>query len=830
MFWLGCDLRRVLVSLIWPTCFLAMLHVACVKEVPHEVVMVDEISASGSTALRLSWWMRFLGFVLVSLTLVGVIAVLPDGLFGLTLDFLVCAVIVACITYIFPNRWLFAVATVCTLVGMFTLRIANVQKAELTSFPLTVTDLIIAASSPSNFLWAIGAPLWVQRSVSVVAYAAMAVAGVWIIAVIRKSDWRSMIVGAAGAFLRAACGLIVAALLAQSVIKSVSSYQTTHPDIDLWDGEGLTLFSKHVGILGFLTYSYYFESRQGASFLASSPKVPPPAWGDVEASLKKFVQPDKLDGVLPNIVAIHAESTFDPNDVLHLSTPATNSLFYTHPGEGAFQDTHYRGPGLSNVIGGSSWVTEFEVISGIDSRLFGSAGRFSHYTLSPYARNTFPRYLRDRGYAVSAFSTDDPAFYNSGRAYKLYGFEDFVGGLGPDDATTMKEALAIKPSIPDAPFMKFVLLTENHSPHRCDANHSSEYEPIQFAAEASTEQVCALREYLWRQKRIERAIGQARDFLVQEQARTGRPYVIAIYGDHQPYTFTGGDRKWSLGLDFGKHRKDQSRRKTIIEFISSKDNPLICCGSDPMPLTLFPTMLSAYIADSPNSIYLPENFFRVDHCGSDWIGFLVGMLFYERSEVEASGRTCDKYDSLIAAYQRSGVMSLQGTQDAAESEPFWDALGDTVLSWWSASGRVVIDAAGTRYGGQAPKVEVLADGAPIGELDLAASPDNTHRKIEAVDIYVSSKDTSLEAPACTARLDFRFSNDKRAGEGKNGDRNVYIKSVSMAGTQLSLNQAQIVPAGSGGVYDGVLWIWSNATASVTIPGASGCDRGQGSAG
>src|SRR4029078_580259 len=168
--------------------------------------------------------------------------------------------------------------------------------------------------------------------------------------------------------------------------------------------------------------------------------------------------------------------------------------------------------------------------------------------------------------------------------------------------------------------------------------------------------------YLWRARSSEKAIALARAYLVKEQARTGRPYVIAIYGDHQPYTFTGGGESWSLGLDFSAHRKDESKRRTSLEFISSKENPFTDHKRAPVPLTLVPTMVSAYVANSPQTLYLPENYYQIDHCGSDWIGYLVGRLFYDEAETGVSQGNCDKYESLIAAYQQSKVLNREVAQ------------------------------------------------------------------------------------------------------------------------------------------------------------------------
>ena len=102
----------------------------------------------------------------------------------------------------------------------------------------------------------------------------------------------------------------------------------------------------------------------------------------------------------PNIVILLAESTFDPNLAFHLSKPVRNGLFE----RGAH--TQALGPLFVNAVGGGTWISEFESITGLDSRLFAYMGYYTHSSLAPHVGDSFPRYLKRRGMGYPLDSGD----------------------------------------------------------------------------------------------------------------------------------------------------------------------------------------------------------------------------------------------------------------------------------------------------------------------------------------------------------------------------------------------------------------------------------------
>ncbi|MBS0565735.1 MAG: sulfatase-like hydrolase/transferase [Proteobacteria bacterium] len=777
---------------------------------------------------------RFLSYIAFISFLCLAIGLLPGLYFGTALTVLICLGIAGSILFIWPRRLTLLAGTASVSVVTLLLDEANQQKASVTAFPITITDLRMLAANPSGLLMAIGAPHWSYLSLYLFPIALAGYLAWWIRARVKAFGPADVAKAALSFGVRLLTVAASLSFLNSSVVSAVSTYLNSHmQELAIWEPEGMVDFPEKVGILGFLSYSQYIEAGDRDHFLAYSPQAAAPPPSDIEASVEKYVRVAILKPEpLPNIVIVHAESTFDPNDVLDLVSPVTNALFYTHPGSPEDPMVQFRGPGLANTIGGGSWISEFEVILGIDSRLFGVAGRFTHASLSQFSRHTFPRYLTERGYEVSTFQPTDGSFYNAEAAYRNYGFQHFFDGRYfdsvSDDLTIMRESLSREVGDPAAPFMKFVILAENHSPHWCDPAKSSAYEDVKLVGKPSDDQACAVREYVRRAHSTERAVALARSYLEAEKSRTGRDYVLAVYGDHQPYSFTGGGSlEHNMGLNFDAFRIDKSKRRTVLQIISSKPDPLKCCGDEAVPLTLLPTLVSSYVAGSAAELYLPESFYQLDHCGSDWIGGLVGTTFYGRDVAHHETR-CDKFEALVAAYKASDVL---GSADAlplkaagSEPAPSGPAQEQSGLACLSHSGTVSIEiaASGTRFG-DAPRFRVLLDGRRVGEASVARALDNSAHPAKTEDILAARElfDFKASVAGSPKTLSIQFVNDSWAGPGTSGDTDLWLQSVKVGDRLYSSDEFRFMATKDmrGEWADNWFRFATNGTVTVNLSGS-----------
>lgn len=532
----------------------------------------------------------------------------------------------------------------------------NAAKVLMTRAPLTALDFEIALANPRGLWLALGWPQWTRY----VVFGGMAAAiGAWLWAtgrVVRRrasepshrvQGWVSLAAATAG----------LAAFVA--TLPDALQAHANHDD-DMWNTEALSGYSNRTGIVPFLIYSYALERRNAGPYYTAA-REPAPSSDQVYDTAARWVRPAAPPKSLPNIAVVFAESTFNPNWAFVLARPVESALFRRQP------DTHALSGLYVNTVGGGSWITEFESIVGVDSRLFGYSGYYTHTTLSPFVRRSFVTYLRGKGYDTAAYYSWAGDFYNAREAYANYGFERFVdvhelglrefSGSDVDVATRTVGRMKAWPT--DRPSFSYVVLYENHAPHRCE--HFTEASALAAAFQPAVPfaKNCELNEYLRRMASTERAVEVVAAHLRDEERRTRRPYVLVVFGDHQPHTFTGTKSPPLSNYDYATQRRPASERETFLHIRASAPNPLRCCDADPPPVFLLPTLMSAYVARGVDDVYLPQNFGAYEGCGSEILGSIQVALGEgaSRAVTRAARPECRvAYGKWLASIRAAGVI------------------------------------------------------------------------------------------------------------------------------------------------------------------------------
>ncbi|BCP52686.1 hypothetical protein K32_13030 [Kaistia sp. 32K] len=562
------------------------------------------------------------------------------------------AVYAAILLLLLPATLAFALLVLGSLIFAALTWIDRV-KIDLTHLPLTFTDLRISVGNLSGLAVAMGLPH--ATVLEVYAAAALVVSALLGLALHawhrrRKAERPQR---------------PLAPLVALTVLWSISIGLFTgltgtrladaaNSAPDFWGPEGVAMFSERVGLVPFLVATHQLDAASRAAFTDSLPE------GGASLDpipIRRFVTPAQTgDDLLPNIVLIQAESTFDPNKAFHLREPYRNALLERHPLTAA------QGSLKVIPIGGGSWVSEFESVTGLDSRFFGYFGYYTHSSLSTYVRRGFASYLRDKGYSTYVFYSWPGEFFNARNAYRHYGFQTFLDshdlgkgdGSGGTDTQMVDDFIARLDQDQSHPFFAFIPTSENHAPHDCKNFKSTEE---MFTTLAGTDQFeinCELNEYMLRMVNTAAAFDTARDFLERLRLQTGRPFVLALYGDHQPHTVTGTD---AAKFDFTPYRTRDSIQHTVFKIDSSLPN--VFDIPTPFPLTLMPTLLSAYVARDLDDLYLPFNLQLFDACGAD---FFVGAVSYETvatgsvSSQKGSAQCALMRDRAIEEYRRAGAL------------------------------------------------------------------------------------------------------------------------------------------------------------------------------
>lgn len=605
-------------------------------------------SASGVTSARWGGAVHLAAFAL------ALAAVWPETTASWTLLGYVAAV---CVLLPRPLGWL-------TLLGVATLHVLltwiSRVKAGLTGLPVTVLDIQIALANPSGLWDALGLPHWSRYLATVVVAVGCLSVPVAALLAVRRFVMRRARLGSGDA-LRVVV-LCVLGLMIHLHLQVV--YADAARDRTTWQPENVAGLADRMGVLPFLAYSYRLESQSTGDIYGGDRDAVPPSAAELRDAVLGFMdfgtETEPSSRLLPNIVVVLAESTFDPGAVFRLKGEWNDELFR----EG--ESTAASGLLRVNAVGGGTWITEFETIVGLDSRLFGYSGMYSHASLSPFVDRSIATYLRDRGYHTWAFFPHGGEFYNARNAYRNYGFERILDSrdLGKGDwlENDVEMAASVAAAIgadPQQPFFGYVLFLENHAPHVCRTNDASAF-PVRFADTADFEPNCALHEYLRRLGSTTVAVHSLLQFLGAIESRTGRPFVLLVFGDHQPHTFasTGG-----FHYDYAALRRVVDTRTTFFHFISSvPGRRLRCCSAVPSASVL-PTLLSGFVATSADDVYLGTNLWLHARCGSDAVQVDFGNFMEQLNSRDVDRRTAEcreAYERALVWYRESGVIRLGG--------------------------------------------------------------------------------------------------------------------------------------------------------------------------
>jgi hypothetical protein len=516
----------------------------------------------------------------------------------------------------------------------------NGLKLAAVTLPVTFLDLKLLLTEPGVVFNALGVGSLADRrtiAVGLVIAAGILVVGIFFgVAARRRLAVPEPRVGGgsrtARLAIRAAAMLVLLSVAATCLVRYGQfvndRLSSLYPalSVDLWTPQSQVTLFRRLGVLEYIAFTYAAGDGETLAFSwkAAAKSV------DLRAASRSFVNVARRSSsaLAPNIVFFHAESTFDPNDAFRLSERVDLPLW------SGGRATQAIGPLLVNVIGGGSWVTEFEVLTGVDSRLFGYQGFYTHQYLSPIVRNSFPKYLAQKGYHTIAYYPVEGSFFNAQSAFENYGLQEFIDGpaLGLSaDWSQIVDRDVIGAIIRKGAFERpgpsfyFISTTENHGPHAC---HSESAQPfrVRFVGPASPEQTCTLHEYLRRARSTSDAFEAVAAQLRAIEKRTGRPYVLLAYGDHQPWSFTDGRYSVAGSVaadsgvgDFSALRSRADGHVTIFHLQASARGVLKRKRfTDPPPATFLPTLVSAFVAASEDDLYVPLNFLAFSQCGSDF--------------------------------------------------------------------------------------------------------------------------------------------------------------------------------------------------------------------
>ena len=231
-------------------------------------------------------------------------------------------------------------------------------------------------------------------------------------------------------------------------------------------------------------------------------------------------------GRRPHIIMIHDESSYDIRSAPQIKVPAGYGRHFTS-GDGKTLKF------LAESNGGSSWLTEYNVLTGLSSRSFGRFSYFVTRIASGRVERGLPLALRRCGYSTVSLYPAYGAFM-SARTFqtttciqKFYDARDLgAKGIETDGFFYDNAVRLLLQEKQGTPVFMYVYLGANHFPW------VSTFRPEQTPAWRTLGNEPKIDEYLRRQTM------SAQDYnafvtKLKKQFPT-EPFLIVRYGDHQP--------------------------------------------------------------------------------------------------------------------------------------------------------------------------------------------------------------------------------------------------------------------------------------------------------
>lgn len=260
---------------------------------------------------------------------------------------------------------------------------------------------------------------------------------------------------------------------------------------------------------------------------------------------------------LPNVIVILSESFWDARklNVEYSSDMLQNFDKASKKG--------YKGEMISPVFGGGTIRSEFEVLTGLQSKtLLSGCSPYVQYVKSPTL--TLASYFKSLGYDTTAVHTFQKKFFNRHKGLPLMGFDNFIAlediekrsdfekkGYYTSDDFFVKLLIEQLEKKSDKPKFIFGISMQNHQGYAKDKYEKFDKD-IEVLSDIGTENKEILESYVQGVYDADKSLGKLLSYLEKLDKET----VVLFFGDHLPtlgpnnkvYVDTGfieSEKNWS---------------------------------------------------------------------------------------------------------------------------------------------------------------------------------------------------------------------------------------------------------------------------------------------
>ncbi len=235
----------------------------------------------------------------------------------------------------------------------------------------------------------------------------------------------------------------------------------------------------------------------------------------------------------PNVIFLQLESFIDAAELINLECTENPT-----PNFSALKEQYPHGHLYVPTVGTGTVNTEFEILTGINITLFGTAEYPYQTILRTTSCESLAFNLKENGYAAHAVHNYNSAFYNRNEVYANLGFDSFTGGEymqnleytprgWEKDAVIADYIMKCLDSTEGEDFV-FGVTVQAHG--RYPKKEPKGELQIDLTGAESQEEYWTYRYYFDQLRQTDALIGN----LIERIEERGEPTMIVMYGDHIP--------------------------------------------------------------------------------------------------------------------------------------------------------------------------------------------------------------------------------------------------------------------------------------------------------
>lgn len=243
---------------------------------------------------------------------------------------------------------------------------------------------------------------------------------------------------------------------------------------------------------------------------------------------------EKTDTKKPNVILVLLESFIDPSEVNYLNC-STDPIPTFHKYEKQFSSGYLNVP----VVGAGTANTEFEVLTGMSMRYFGT-GEYPYKTiLKSQSCESTAGILKDNGYKTHVVHNNSAKFYSRNNAFAKMGFDSFTSkefmnineytplGTWPTDNILVSEVEKALDTTADPDYV-YTITVQGHGAYPTEKIIEN---PLVTVTGAETEEKNNAWEYYVNQiHEVDQFIADLTEMLNQRDEDS----IVVMFGDHLP--------------------------------------------------------------------------------------------------------------------------------------------------------------------------------------------------------------------------------------------------------------------------------------------------------